>query len=1464
MRNSPLSESFLLLLFLLCVLLAVPDMAGAQTVLSDNFNERGTGTVDLTSVSSGGLSWHLIQGGVRISSFSGQPSTDSLALMWPQVNSTPTDTILVTQEISDWNNLTINLGWSSKYVRKTAGVVLLYQDTNNFYFIGLGALTNGQLIRRQNGTDTVLTSGDIDPPDVGDTVATSYTIGITSSEGGIVFTVDRGADGTPELTYTDTDSAAFTLFGHGGGNVGFRWLTDNGSYHYVWVDRISVTGSHFDLSSASLPTSTFTATPTRTLSPTPTGTPTPTQPTPTPTNTFSGEQPVAGRVGSVANLAVSSDANAGGYRLTFTAPDGDLDTAGQQRALAYDIRYSATAISSDSVFASAAKIPNIPDPWPGGIVQTIDCYSLPSGPLYFRMKVIGSNTGDLSNLVSGSPATGTAVWSVPANRKVGIDLSLTGVAGEDYVYEPMFYDLNIDDHGILYVRDTVQMAFAHNSKNSKPAQTWKGGLAGVTPNSSAAPESLAGDEGVIRYRFDCDGLWVADSRQAYVLNGECYGSNRYRAHKMFKQYSEPFTPKSFYDSLASTGYTTFADRTLMSTGTSSDDVYHRGLIGPDNGDEWHELAYWDDDLGWLGDTARHSQASDGRIVWMVMNPKSPVPSFSKGTGGRFFTTRPKGYYQGKVVAQTTYFSGDVTLMLTNLSYDTSPMQYRLGTGTWTNYTGPIVLSSLGLQANTPVVLEMRIGTSGPVKQRTLVSQPVIATAAETHPVVLFRAEEKDALWNRIKSHAGLTAEYKKLKTSGNQIKSLMTRDYEVDERIRYAGISGQAMSAGLIYALEGPGTLLDTTYTGAQVAMKAFRTLLATISSYDPIGDESQATQWTGPNGEMTFEWWDRGFNAIDAHIAYDLIAGLPGIDPIDDLKLREAFAQECGEKMRFIHLIRGNWNLKSSSGLLTASYTIPSYDSPCYGGAESASYNGCPFTPGISWREYVENSELPEGLEGGPVMRSTLWDSVWEDGVSKESSSYDASGRDVLAYFLNIYACFHNVNLMESHPEFRRAYEWSLRSRFPWNRNYQSYGQARYTLLQDFHNLIHWRFADYLDLPALRWHYDNASPALGLNPNSMQSLPFILAWHDPTYASVAPTDTGSRAYRNNMIFQRDFTDANTPQLLLWGRETSWEPYEAHRKDDSTGIVLNAFGERFLTNTDEPADWLRSNPESQNVILVDDTVAGPVNDYMASGPSRATIAIMHGNLVTPYVDYGVMSSQTGSAKDVSYYSSNTQLDRHVIFPDHRFFVVFDDMKALDGLSHTYGWTGHCNGTLDLSTPQRAVFTKTSGRTLDIHFFAPQVTFENYTINHVIDWSGSEIPVPYFIAKGSGVGIQYLSVLIPKDVSGSAATYTTLTPTLGNAGRVALEGAEYLVFCQPGTPSEVTVDGLLTVTAKFALAKTEGTTLDYIFVVDQTGPLTWNGTQLFRSDVARSFLYLPTDPSTSGPSVTTINEEWIPD
>ena len=1186
-----------------------------------------------------------------------------------------------------------------------------------------------------------------------------------------------------------------------------------------------------------------TNTPTSTMTPIPSSTPTS---TPTQTNTPSGLGPEP-----VTDLQASPASLPGGYSLSFTSPDADRETNGIQTAEAFDIRYSTAPIGPTTVFDGLSKLPNVPEPLPGGTSQSLTVFSLPAGPLSFVMKSLGeSGVSEISNVATSSASPGTPSWETLASNKAGIDLLVGGQSSADYVYETYFYDATVDDHGTLYLRDNVELSFRHNSKNGVPFLYWGGGIANNRPSTSADPLSLAGDQGTIRYRFDADGLRDDDDYQAYVVDGETYGENRYRPHPMVKSHSGAFTAKSFYDSLSPNGYTTSADRVGRKTGASKDENYHLGYADPDTGEEWHELAYWDDDLGWMGDGAPEAQASDGKRVWIVLNPSAPVVSFSAGVGGKFFTTRPKGYFQGKVSRQTTSFSGNVALNLSRLSPLPGSIQYRIAGGAWSDYTGPIQLSALGLESGVPVDLEMRVGSGGPVRKRILVSSPTSPSAGETHPSLLVRDGEKDARWSAILTDAELQEAYNSLKSQGAQVDALMNRDYEVDERVRYRLVAAQALSAALLSYYEGTGSIPGTSYTGAALVEKAFRSLLAVMGSYDPLGDENEAGQWCSPCGEFTEDWHQRGLDSVNVHLAYDLLAGIGSFDPIDELKLREALAQEAYLKMRFATERDDGGNLKSSVGLAAAAYSMPSFDSPAFGGATSTSYTDNPFPSGLTWLGYVETPDLAEKSAGGPLFRSQIWDVLGSDGVEKSGSSQDADTGVFLSYFLNLYAGFHGNDPMQEHLSFAKTYEWSQRTRFPWNRHYQSYGKTILSTSQDVQLVVNKRFSQSLDLSGLRWHFEKHDPPLGYNPGNLNVVPVALNWYDPSVPAVPPGNTGSAAYTSSMVFQGDFTDPNTIQLVLMGRENSAPYDEAGEKDDSTGIFLNAYGERFLTNTDGADDWMRSNAESQNVVLVDDAIQGPVNAWMESGPSRSTVATIRSSLhpvleptaIVPPLDYGVLSTQLGSANDLSAYADRVQLDRHVLFPDGRFFAIVDDLKAPDGQAHTYGWTAHCYGALEVVSGKRATFTKPSGKKLDIRFFGPSVAIATHALTQEVEWSGVEEEVPYFVASKFGIGNQFLTTLIPLKAGETVPAYEELSTARGTAGKVALDGAEYLLFCQPGIAENVEVAGRLVTNARCALAKVVEGALDYLFVAEQTGPLSWDGQEIVHEQGARTFLY----------------------
>lgn len=336
-----------------------------------------------------------------------------------------------------------------------------------------------------------------------------------------------------------------------------------------------------------------------------------------------------------------------------------------------------------------------------------------------------------------------------------------------------------------------------------------------------------------------------------------------------------------------------------------------------------------------------------------------------------------------------------------------------------------------------------------------------------------------------------------------------------------------------------------------------------------------------------------------------------------------------------------------------------------------------------------------------------------------------------------------------------------------------------------------------------------------------------------------------------NLVFKQNGA-ANPIELIVLGQDQAVPYYWSGRKDDSTGILLNAFGEQFLTSTVGPEEWFLTNAESQNVILVDDFVAGPVNSWMEAGPSRSTQSLPGSTLfdggaagITVPVKYGIMSSVSGGAHDISSYKSKAQLDRHVFFVDDRFFVMFDDMKSLDGQSHKYGWTAHFNGTINTLSTNLARFTKPSGRSLDIYFFGAPVAFENYSIPQVLDLSGKVTNVPYFVANRSGVGTQFLTVLHPRNTGESAMMFSPVTVSKGTAGKMVSGTSTYYAFGQGEPFHTLQIDGKIQAQARLVLAKATGNELEYLFVIDQAGPLSWNGSMLFDDDSRRSYLYRKT-------------------
>lgn len=333
-------------------------------------------------------------------------------------------------------------------------------------------------------------------------------------------------------------------------------------------------------------------------------------------------------------------------------------------------------------------------------------------------------------------------------------------------------------------------------------------------------------------------------------------------------------------------------------------------------------------------------------------------------------------------------------------------------------------------------------------------------------------------------------------------------------------------------------------------------------------------------------------------------------------------------------------------------------------------------------------------------------------------------------------------------------------------------------------------------------------------------------------------------------------------EFVLIGQDQPVAHDSAGRKDNPTGILLNAFGESFLVDTMGSDSWLTTNSESQNVILVDDAVPGPIDAWMQEGPSRATHAFPTASLFTSGVpdvsvpiQYGSMSSQLGSPNDQSFYSDRIRVDRRVFSSEGRFFVLYDEVTAVDGQQHTFSWVGHTDGSLSFPSANAVNVVKESGNRVEVRFFGPPLEFSLYDLPEDSDGDGEEEARPYFTTQKTGVGTQFLTVLFPVRSGEQSPTYASLYTPVGEAGLVRFDGADYLFFAQGGDRQEVLLDDRLFTNARFLIAKSLGQDLLEVFAIEQSGPLRWDGNLIVNESMVRSYLYQRTE---AGVALTTLD------
>lgn len=571
--------------------------------------------------------------------------------------------------------------------------------------------------------------------------------------------------------------------------------------------------------------------------------------------------------------------------------------------------------------------------------------------------------GMLLSITGAGPDAVPAVPLPLVNAKSGISLTLDGENGTDWAVERTFHDDDIADE-IIYIKADVPISLAHNERNvitkDTSADTVKiPRIVGVY-GADGLPDS--GDEGVIHWKVDRD-----EQAHKYV------SSSTAPVPDLAPKYTSPvvFSSLTYDGSLPVLGT---VGNNGAAYGPELTSTANRFCYGQRDAfsNEWHTFTYWDDDIPLFtragGDPHRQG-ASDGHMVSICLNPRTPVIQLRKpvGSGAQFYTTPIKVYHIPKIHTQLSYVTEEVLLSFVNLS-NSDPVQYRVGNQPFTDWNGTLLrIGDLIKETNTPVVVEARNGTGGPVLSRTFILNPSFPAPAEIHGHMLWADEAGRAeVQRKIGAVEPFKTVWKDFKNSGfSQDTSVVFSNTRGIWRSTAASASA-ALNNALVYALEPGAANLDKAALAKTRLLRMFR--LKSIGYELEINSATPAKDYFNELSQTMQQF-------ADAAVAYDLIAGNfratdhpDGITPIEELRIRDGIGEIAFSLLRYLT----NWDAISGGGeahwghgyevaLGICALAMPTYKSEVFGvsGADRITVNDLIGADGKYWNPFPDQEVI-------------------------------------------------------------------------------------------------------------------------------------------------------------------------------------------------------------------------------------------------------------------------------------------------------------------------------------------------------------------------------------------------------------------------------------------------------------------------------------------------------------------------
>ncbi|MFC1490328.1 Ig-like domain-containing protein [Candidatus Latescibacterota bacterium] len=311
----------------------------------------------------------------------------------------------------------------------------------------------------------------------------------------------------------------------------------------------------------------------------------------------------------------------------------------------------------------------------------------------------------------------------------------------------------------------------------------------------------------------------------------------------------------------------------------------------------------------------------------------------------------------------------------------------------------------------------------------------------------------------------------------------------------------------------------------------------------------------------------------------------------------------------------------------------------------------------------------------------------------------------------------------------------------------------------------------DQMEHDMLLWMWDRA----GRNVQ----LPFIpeyLAQFDdspPEYTgpeALGLNPTGFSPESGFAAFRNSWDTDGIYLLVLSEHGDARVKGQAHEHPDPNSIILNAYSEMLLLDSGY-GGWTEHDKtrfaENHNIILVD-----------GEGPEAAAKSIfwnangvdatLKKYFATPQIDYAV--------SETLYL--NTLFRRHIVFPDHRFFFMYD--RASSNIERTFtmllhGNGGGTSGGTITTTDQGAVWERTNAALSSYTVGSADLEFSTLDMYHAVYNRVPMLTHSVLHVSQQGSDAKYLTLLFPRENDATMPEINALAVTNGEGISMAASG-----------------------------------------------------------------------------------------